>query len=95
MKYKIESTAYNVLGEHIENQTLSLDADSKKTKFSSYFERLDETIYFENMEDAFHALLDFLNAPNKYFYEEETGSIFRVNGINEIYKTGYTIKGVK
>ena len=95
MKYKIESTDYNVLNKQIENRTLSLDADSKKTKFSSYFERHDENLEFDSMDDAFHALLDFLNVPNKYFYEEETGSIFRVNGINEIYKTDYTIKGVK
>lgn len=95
MTYKIESIAFNVLGNQIENQTLSLDADNKKTKFSSYFQRHDETLYFETMEEAFHALLEFLNVPNKYFYEENSGAIFRLHDMNEIYKTGYLIKGVK
>jgi hypothetical protein len=95
MKYKIESIAFNVSGEQIENQTLSIDADTKKVKFSSYFERHDETSQFESIDEAFHALLEFLNVPNKYFYEELTGCIFSLYGMNEIYKTGYTIKGVK
>lgn len=93
-KYIVKANATNVLGDQIEDQTLAIDADTKKLCLSSYFQRHNEVLEFDNMDDAFHELLEYLNVPNKYFYEEETGYIYRLTSINEIYRTGYRISEV-
>jgi len=89
--YNITRSAVNVLNEPLPDQIFCQDENYKRS-FASYFERFKYPINFETIDLAFEALLDQLNENERYFFDEETGHIFKLISDTQIYKTGYKIK---
>jgi hypothetical protein len=96
MKYIVKKMAFNVLNEQLPDVILSKD-ENNKIDFASYFESFKYPIEFDSQDQAFSALSEFLNLYEfeKYFFDHETGDIFKQIGANEIYKTGFKIRESK
>lgn len=94
MQYYITFDCVNILNDKLPAQVLATCADTKKVVLSSYFQRYNETIYYETMDDAFRSCVEFIDIIDKFYYEEETGAIFKVINNIEIYKTSFKIRGL-
>jgi hypothetical protein len=84
-----------VLGELIEDRILSVNEDNLKKCWTASFERHADVLYFDDQESAFFGLVEFLNCCEKYFYDSETGNVFRMIDVNEIALQGFRIKVLK
>lgn len=94
MKYIIKQSAYNVLNEKLPDVVMSMSPD-RKIKFASYFETHFSPIEFDSVEQAFENLVDRLNEPEKYFFDEWTGKVFRLISDNQIAEQGFKIEASK
>ena len=94
MRYYVTCPATNVLGDTIEDRTLSTSRNGR-TDWAASFENYMDILYFESQETAFFGLVEFLNCCEKYFYDSESGNIFRMLDVNEIALQGFKIKGIK
>lgn len=92
-KYIITRQAFNVLGDQLPDQTLSVN-DKGDTCWASCFERFKFPVEFIKMDDAFSYLMNFLNVNEKYFYDD-IGNVYRLISDTEIYKQGFKIEDIK
>jgi len=95
MRYYISCPATNVLGETIEDRILSINPDNLKKTWAASFERYAEPLHYDDQECAFKGLVEFLNSCEKYFYDSETGNVYRMLDVNEIALQGFKLKAVK
>lgn len=100
--YVIRNSAYNVLGDKLQDEYFSESQDNKFRRFASYFERSFDVLEYETKDQAFEALVEFLNktyshTPERKYYLFDVSECERKYYVcfirdNEVIKTSIYLK---
>jgi hypothetical protein len=91
----VKTGLVNVINEPIQDQDFGFIPDQiNSSKFFSYFESAYIPALYNTQDEAFNALIIFLNRTEKYFYDDESGQVYKLLDCNRVCEQSFKIRVV-